>query len=180
MKKHVLSVAVIVALACPVAQAVSFKASVSAGLGYDSNAYHSPSSPYNDYSVDTNAITPNVQPLPVTPDEQSGFFIPLEIDAALNQKLTDSWMLKGDYSFNGNKYLDSDLSNAEIYDHVLKLGGQLTITNTKTRSSHFYAGLRMADHQQTYADRDSGDEKTTSGTAQANISDLYSYSALGF
>ena len=170
MKKYVLSVAVIVALTSPVVQAVSVKASVSAGLGYDTNAYRSPDSPYTDYSLAT--------PATVSPREQSGFFIPLEIDVALNHKLAGAWMLKGDYSFNGNKYLDSDLSNAEVYDHVLKLGGQFTITNTKTRSSHFYAGLRMADHQQTYADRDSGDEKTTS--TSVNIADLYSYNALGF
>ncbi len=170
MNKHVLSVAVIVALASPVVQAVSVNASVSAGLGYDTNAFRSPDSAYTDYSLATPAI--------VSPEEQSGFFIPLEIDAGLNHKLAGSWMLKGDYSFNGNKYIDSDLSNAEIYDHVLKLGGQFTITNTKTRSSHFYAGLLMADHQQTYADRDSGDEKTTS--TLVNIADLYSYTALGF
>jgi hypothetical protein len=150
--------------------AASFKASLGAGLGYDSNAFRSPGSSYTDYSAAGNPV--------VNPNEQSGFFIPLEIDASLNNKLTDKLMFKGDYSFNGDKYLGSDLNNADVYDHVLKLGGQFTITNTQTRSSHVYAGLRYADHQQTYADRDTGDQKTTSN-GTTNISDLYSYAAMG-
>ena len=179
MKKNILNVTVVVALACPVmVQALSVEASVSAGLGYDSNAYHSPGSPYTDYSVDTDPSPAVVNNPTITPVEQSGFFIPLAINASLNQSLSKGWMMKGAYDFDGSKYIDSKLDNADMYDHLLRLGGQYTLTNTNLRSSHIYAGLRMQDHQQTYADRDNGAEKTTSGTA-ANISDLYSYSATG-
>jgi hypothetical protein len=171
MKKQVMKLAVMAALACPVmVQAASVDATVSAGLGYDTNVYRSPSSPYTDYSVTGNPV--------ITPDEQSGFFIPLGLNATLNQKLAKSVMLKGEYDFEGTKYNGTKLENADEYDHLLRLGGEFTLKSTNLRSSHIYAGFRLQDHQQTYADRDTGEEKTTSVGAE-NISDQYSYTASG-
>lgn len=156
-----------------IVQADIFDARFSAAIGFDSNAYRAPSDDYVDFYADTTGSTT------VSPDVQSGFFIPLSLDLSYDKKLDKEWRLITQYNFDGKTYLDNDLSNADQYSHKASIGAKYKIHNFKTRKSSIYAGAIMTDRQRTYYDRDTGLEKTTS-TALDDVSDLYSYRSQGF
>ena len=153
------------------ADTLSTKASIA--LGYDSNAYRAPSADYVDFFADTTGNTT------VTPDVQSGFYVPLTLDLTYDKKLNKQWQLIGDYNFDGNFYLDEKLSNADQTSHKAKLGVRYKLINFKKRRSSIYAGAIIGDRNRTYYDRDTGLKKTT-GVALDDVSDLYSYSTQGF
>lgn len=134
---------------------------VEAGLGYDSNVFLTPDNSYVDLSTG----------LPVTPDKQAGFFIPLGIDAEYKRAMSKGTRLLADYSFTGNIY-EPGIDNANLYDNEFTLGPEFTLSKGRT----LYAGIILGYHKEIYYDRDDGLNKVSGVT---DISDRYTYSAAG-
>ncbi len=138
--------------------------SASAGLGYDSNVYDSPKTPYFDQAL--------LVPAVVTPNVQSGVFVPLEFDA---RYLEDNMEFR--YQFDGELYPSSKLSNANSYDHDVTLGWTRTLDGW-FQGAELYGGLLGGYHRQIYYDRDTGTPKLSinSGT---DISNRYTHMDIG-
>ena len=166
-KIAMLSVAVI-ALAFPAHAATDqpegWTMSASAGLGYDSNVYDSPKTPYFDQAL--------LVPAVVTPNVQSGVFVPLEFDA---RYLADNMEFR--YQFDGELYPSSKLSNANSYDHDVTLGWTRALDGW-FQGAELYGGLLGGYHRQIYYDRDTGTPKLSinSGT---DISNRYTHMDIG-
>ena len=139
-----------------------------AGIGFDSNIYRAPSEAYIDY-----APTASVA---VTPDEQSGFYVPLGLKGVYRDILNDRDSLLGSYRFSGDLYAGSGLSNANNFSHKLRLGNEHIVKKGKAGSNTVYVGVLISSVKDQYVDRDSGLDQTA---ATVDVSDRYSYNATG-
>lgn len=145
----------------------------SAGLGYNSNVFQAPSSPYIDYAALPLGLNPTI-----VPQKKTGFFIPFEIKAEAAKNHNQDIQLLGSAMASGNFYLQSNLRNANEYS-IRLLGGSKFILGRKEKSENYlYVGFLLGKHKQVYVDHDSGLDKTTtlSGT---DISNRYSYKNMG-
>lgn len=139
------------------------------GLGFDSNIYRAPSGSYVDYAPAT--------PVAITPDEQSGFYVPLGLKGEYRHVQNDSNVLLTRYRFSGDLYVDSDYSNANNFSHKLRLGNESTIKKNKNGADTVYVGLLVSSVRDQYVDRDSGLDQTAG--AAVDVSDRYSYKGAG-
>lgn len=139
--------------------------SVEAGLGYDSNVFLTPDNPYVDLAQ---ALTPTV-----TPDKQTGFFVPLALDAEYLRPMGNGTRLLSDFSFDGHIY-EPDIDNANLYDADFTLGPEFDLT----KNSSLYAGIILGYHKAIYYDRDDGQNQVSSVSA-TDISDRYTYTNAG-
>lgn len=146
--------------------------SASAGLGYDSNAYLSPSVPYVDYAALPSGSNPTV-----VPQVQSGFFVPLEMKLGAENSPSRDIRLLGSADLDGHLFLDSDLNNANVYSLGLRAGSEFIVGRKGKIENSVYTGIFAGKHKQVYFDRDSGTDKVTSGGA--NLSERYSYTSTG-
>ena len=137
--------------------------SVEAGLGYDSNVFLTPENPYVDLSL--------AVPATVTPDKQTGFFVPLGLDAEYLRPMGTGARLLSDFGFDGQIY-EPDIDNANLYDAEFTLGPEFDIT----KNSSLYAGIILGYHREIYYDRDDGLNKVSGAS---DISDKYTYSNAG-
>jgi len=143
--------------------------SATAGLGYDSNVYLTPSAPYNDLAQPGNPL--------IVPSKKSGLFVPLGLGA----NYTEPSGMEFKYRFDGQIYLNSALSNASTYDNDATLGWNMTLDGAYAnwlQGADFYAGLLAGYHKKIYYDRDTGEAKLTraSGT---NVSNRYTHFDFG-
>lgn len=160
MKQHrsLLAACVLLAFAMPVAaEALEWEAS--AGLGYDSNAFRTPDSPYTDFAAGGTPVTPNVQ---------SGLFVPLAFSVGATDRPEGLF-----YSFSGQGelYLDSSLSNANNHTLDLNVGSKRLLNQEGNLRDTLSFGLNLTRRSKVFYDRDTGIEKTAS--------DRYSYTGLG-
>lgn len=139
------------------------------GLGYDSNIYQAPSAAYLDSA-------PTV-PVMVTPVTQSGFFIPLEANLTVAKNQNANNRLLGLASFKGDFYTAADARNANVYDLDLSGGKEHVLGQKGVVEDTIFYGVFIGKREKTYADHDTGLEKTT--TAGSGISDRYSYTSIG-
>ena len=139
------------------------------GLGYDSNIYQAPRAAYLDSAPATPAM--------VTPVTQSGFFVPLEVKmtAEKNKNANNRWL--GLASLKGDCYVSADTRNANAYDLDLSGGREHVLGKKGVLEDTIFYGVFIGKHEQTYADHDTGLEKSTS--AGSGISDSYSYTNIG-
>lgn len=137
--------------------------SVEAGLGYDSNVFLTPENPYVDLAQ---PLTPLV-----TPDKQTGFFIPLGLGAEYLRPMGTGARLLSDFGFDAQVY-EPSIDNANLYDLEFTLGPEFDVT----KNSSLYAGLIVGYHREIYYDRDDGLNKVSGAT---DISDKYTYSNAG-
>lgn len=136
--------------------------SATVGLGYDNNAYLTPKASYIDLAQPGNPL--------VVPKVQSGLFVPLGFDV---QSLGVSGM-EFNYSFDGELYVNSALSNASTYNHKATFGWNSVLDN----GAKFYWGVLGGYHRQIYFDRDTGLAKL-SRTSGTNISNRYNHFDFG-
>ncbi len=136
-----------------------------AGLGYNSNVYHTPSAAYVDLAQPGNPT--------VVPNVQSGLFVPMNFDANYQ---TNSGLEMG-YKFDSNFFLGSALKNANTYDHDIKLGKTIGFGQEKSKTS-VYVGIFAGMHKKLYVDRDTGVAKFTR-VSNVNISNRYNYKDTG-
>ncbi len=155
-----------------------FSIAAEIGIGYDSNAYLTPSKSYLDYAQDSVPITPGIQPTPVDPIRHSGFFIPAYLKAKYSPNLDGQNRFVASYRFDGDIYPSSTLDNANTYSHKLSAGMEFVLGSKGKREDTFYVGPFLGYHRETYFDRDSGVEKTTTASS-TNISNRYNYSGIG-
>lgn len=148
--------------------ASGFSFSAEAGLGYDSNVYKTPDSPYVDFAQTGNPT--------VNPTQKTGIFAPLALDAEYLRPLSKKIDLIAEYKFDGNFYFDSALENADEYDHRLSLGPEFAFGKKDSAGGTLYTGVFAGYHKKIYYDRDDGASKV-SGTT--DISDRYTYSNRG-
>lgn len=137
--------------------------SVETGLGYDSNVFLAPDSPYVDLAQ---AGDPTV-----TPDKQTGFFIPLGLDAEYRRPVGKDTRFLTDFSFDGHIY-EPGVDNANLYDGEIRFGPEFQLT----KDSSLYAGIILGYHKEIYYDRDDGLNKVSGAV---DISDKYSYGNAG-
>lgn len=137
--------------------------SVEAGLGYDSNVFLTPDNPYVDLAQ---PLTPTV-----TPDKQTGFFVPLGLDAEYLRGMGKGTRLLSDFSFDGRIY-EPAIDNANLYDGEFTVGPEFELT----KDSALYAGIILGYHREIYYDRDDGLNKVSGA---ADISEKYTYSNAG-
>lgn len=144
----------------------SYSTEIEVGLGYDSNAYLAPIEGYDDPLVGGF----------VNPEEQSGFYIPFEFKGELELGSKRARFINK-VKFNGDKYLDSDLENADQYGAKFATGIELSLNKDGSRGNTFYIGPSIAYNRKIYFDRDSGLEKTTS--QGETLKDRYKYIQYG-
>lgn len=146
--------------------------SAATGLGYDSNIYQAPSTPYTDYAVLPLGTNPTV-----TPKIVKGFFVPLEMKVITASNQNASNRLIGAASFKGNFYTSADAKNANEYDLDFNGGKEYVLEQSGASENTFFAGVFAGKHKQTYTDHDTGLSKTTA--AGSGIADRYSYTSIG-
>ena len=141
------------------------------GIGFDSNVYLAPSDPYIDYAK---TIPPTV-----TPNVQSGFFVPLEGAIKYQGRHgKDRIGLVAQYSLDADIYPSSDLENANKFSQALRVGAEVLLGRSGRKNNTLSVLPYLKQHRQTYVDRDDGFEKTTTVTG-TDISNRYSYIARG-
>lgn len=140
----------------------------SARVGYDDNAFRSPSDPYVDLS----------QPLAplVTPQEQSGMYIPLRIGASYVNPFSAKSSFVWSYDFKGDLYVDSELENANITKHRFAIGGERMVGDSGSANRRLAATAVLKRREQTNFDRDDGLDRFDDGQ---DISDRYNYTSVG-
>lgn len=147
--------------------------SVSTGLGYDSNAYQAPSSPYIDYA----ALPLGLNPTEV-PKKKSGIFVPFEIKAETKKSHSQDIRLLGSATAAGSFYPQPGLRNANNYNVRLRAGSEFVLGREGKSENTLYVGALIGKHKQVYVDHDSGLDKTTT-LSVTDISNRYSYMSLG-
>lgn len=145
------------------------KASVETGIGYDSNVYRAPDAPYTDFF-------PAV-PVPVTPVTHSGFFVPLDLDIGYTRQWGQSARLMAALSSDNTVYLESENTNANKFTHKLTAGPVFIIGTRGKKEDTLRILPFIKSHTETYYDRDTGSDKTTS--VGEDIAENYSYTSAG-
>ncbi len=133
------------------------------GLGFDSNAFLTPKDSFFDPFL--NAV--------VQPERKSGFFIPLAVkgDHALGPE--DRRLLTS-LKATGRFYPAGNLDNAENYWTKLGTGLELLLGKKGARRNTFFIGPYVAYNKEVYFDRDTGQERATTGTAES-LANRFSY-----
>lgn len=144
--------------------------SIETGIGYDDNAYISPSDPYVDYAPTIDAD--------IAPVEQSGTFIPLDLEASYDGRGRGKWGLVLDYSFNGEFYTESDATNSNEYSHVLAGGFEYRFGKRRRRADTLRATPFLKLRDKTYFDRDTGEDKIS--PSGVDLTERFNYKESGF
>ncbi|KPJ92249.1 MAG: hypothetical protein AMJ53_09750 [Gammaproteobacteria bacterium SG8_11] len=168
---------------------------VSVGLGYDSNIYRAPDSPYINFAdaCSTDNTDPQFDPncdasangnpndtngyVFVDPKVQSGMFIPAELALEYVDDLNQKNYLVTSYKFDGEFYTDSKYDNANNYAHKFRIGNEHVFRSAGSKVNSLYAGGLFEHKKRLYLDRDTGEEQTSSGNV--DVSNRYTYDALG-
>ena len=141
---------------------------LSAGIGYDSNAYRSPDAPYIDYSGAT--------PTPVVPVVQSGMYIPVRVRAAISKPVSSQYYFVVSCRLFAINHADSDLANASESGHRVSIGMARDLGRGRSSSRRMNFALVVRRHDETNFDRDDGLDRFDQG---ASIADRYSYLGTG-
>jgi tetratricopeptide (TPR) repeat protein len=145
----------------------NFEVRARLGAGMDDNVFRSPSISYVD-------LSDPAQPL-VTPNVQEGTFIPLSLNAKYQVNSLENEGFFGVYRLGGRYYQDKELSNANEYLHELGFGSEYRRREEK-RERRVYSAFKIAQHQETYYDPDTGIERDVGGVI---IGDRMSYVRYG-
>lgn len=144
-----------------------FESGVSAGFGYDSNAFRSPDTPYVDIS--------QLIPTPVTPVPQSGAYVPVRIRADYSKATSRRSSLLVSYRFRGDYHTDAALQNADETNHRLSLGGERRIGRRSENRRIEYAAIYRRRTEANF-DRDDGLDRFDDGES---IVDRFNYQSFG-
>lgn len=137
------------------------------GVGVDDNVFRSPSSSYVD-------LADPAQPV-VTPNVQQGTFIPVSLFAKYQVNSLENEGFFGVYRLGGRYFQDSALSNANEYLHELGFGSEFR-RREENRERHVYSAFKIAQHDETYFDPDTGIARNVNGV---DIGDRMSYIRYG-
>jgi tetratricopeptide (TPR) repeat protein len=138
------------------------------GVGMDDNVFRTPSESYVDISDPNN-------PVVVTPEVQSGMYVPVSLSARYQVNALENEGFFGSYRFAGRYYQDEALKGADEYLHEAAFGSEYR-NRTEDGETHIYSAFKMAQHDETYYDPDDGLPRIVSGI---DISDRMSYVRYG-
>ena len=137
------------------------------GAGIDNNVFRSPSISYVD-------LSDPAQPL-VTPIVQEGAFVPVSLHAKYQVNSLENEGFFGVYRLGGRYYQDKNLSNANEYLHELGFGSEYR-RREENREHRVYSAFKIAQHDETYYDPDTGVERDVGGVS---VGDRMSYIRYG-
>jgi tetratricopeptide (TPR) repeat protein len=148
-------------------EATNFRFRALVGGGFDTNVFRSPSEPYIDQADPTLPL--------VTPVVQSGFFIPVVLNAGyfINSFEHESFYVR--YRMRGRFYTDEALSNGNESLHELAFGSEYLRTEG-TRTRRLVSAFTFAQNNEVYYDRDSGVGRTANNV---DIEDRFNYLRFG-
>ena len=141
------------------------------GYGSDDNVYRAPSEPYFDFAEPGNP--------PVVPVVFSGAFVPVDVRVkySINSYLFESFYAA--YRMTGRLYQDEEIENADEYSHELSFGSSY-LKQTEDRTRRVFSAFTIAQHEETYVDRDDGTEREIDQiTGPVLIGDRMSYKRYG-
>lgn len=141
---------------------------IRSGAGVDDNVFRSPAEPYIDLSDPNN-------PVLVTPEVQSGVYIPLSLSAKYQVNALENEGFFGSYRFGGRFYQDEALKNGDEHLHEIGFGSEYH-KREDNRETRVYSAFKIAQHDENYYDPDNGADRTVNGT---DISDRMSYLRYG-
>jgi len=141
---------------------------VRSGTGFDDNVYRTPANPYTDVSNPNN-------PVLVTPNVQSGFYVPFSLNARYRVNTFEHEAFFGSYRFGGRFYQDQDLQNGDEYLHEVAFGSEYR-KRSEDRETRVYSAFKIAQHEEDYYDPDDGLDRIVGGV---NISNRLSYLRYG-
>jgi len=148
----------------------NFHWGASVGVGYSTNIYQAPSQPYIDYGP--------TAPVYVVPITYPGAFVPLDLQANYMLGLTRKSSLLTNYHFDGRIFINSDYRNADVKAHTFNLGVEYYFDKRGSLKDMLYGGIILLKKDDEYTERDTGEDKVSSGGV--NISNRYSYTGSGF
>ena len=151
----------------------TFNGSTYIGLGYDSNPYQTPNSPYNDYT--RTAI--NNSATYITPVVQSGLFVPISLKADYEYRYKKDIRFIGDFKYSGKYFSDKALTNANESKAQAKAGVRYRLNKYKKEVNKIEFNTYAGHVHKIYVDRDDGTLKATPiGGDQSN---RYQYTKVG-
>ncbi len=124
------------------------------GTGFDDNVYRTPGESYVDLSDPTQ---PTIDPV-----VQSGMFVPINLAAVYRVNSFEHESFFGSYRFDSRFYLDKALNQADEYVQELAFGTEYRRRN-ESRERRVYSAFKIAEHDETYYDPDTGTERTSGG-----------------
>ena len=124
------------------------------GFGSDDNVFRAPSDPYLDQSDPTAPL--------VTPEVQSGAFLPVDFVARYDVNSLKYESFFGQYRLSGRLYQDEEIEDANEISHELRFGSEFD-RETEDRSTRVYSAFTIAKHDETYVDPDDGTPRNVAG-----------------
>lgn len=137
------------------------------GAGNDDNVFRSPSDPYVD-------LANPAQPV-VTPEIQSGFYVPISLSAKYQVNSLENEGFFGSYRYSGRFYQDKNLQTGDEHLQEAAFGSQYR-NRSEERETRVYSAFKIAQHTEVYYDPDDGIERDIGGV---DISDRMSYLRYG-
>ena len=137
------------------------------GFGNDDNVFRSPNQSYID-------LADPAAPL-VTPVISSGAYIPLKLRAKYRVNALAFEGFYAAYKLSGRYYQDKLLENANEYQHEISFGSEYH-RKDETRERKIHSAFTVAQHDETYFDRDDGDVRDVGGV---QIGDRLNYLRYG-
>ena len=149
----------------------SFELDFSARAGYDDNLFRAPSLPYID-------LSDPLMPL-VTPQAQSGFYVPLRIGADYANPIGRKSSFVWSYDYYGDLYVDSEFRDANISRHRLEFGGERMVGDSGSANRRLALSIVLKRHQETNLDRDDSLDRFDDDADPQAISDRFTYTSGG-
>ena len=137
------------------------------GFGNDGNIFRSPSEPYVD-------LARRGDPL-ITPVVQSGAFMPIDLGAKYVVNSFEHESFFGAYRLKGRYYQDQELDSGNEFLHEFSFGSEYD-RREDNRRRRVFSAFRIAQHDETYFDRDDGLAREVGGV---DISDRSNYLRYG-
>ena len=138
----------------PVVQPRGLALDVTLGVGSDDNVFRSPDQAYVDRASPGNPT--------VTPVVQSGAFVPVDLTATYSVGSFDHESFFGSYRLAGRYYQDEAFENANEFSHQLAFGSTYHRRGPE-RERKIESAFTIAQHVETWYDRDDGSERLSSG-----------------
>lgn len=145
----------------------NFELRARVGAGVDDNVYRSPATSYVDLSNPAQPV--------VTPNVQEGTYVPVSLHAKYQVNSLENEGFFGMYRLGGRYYVDEALKNANEYLHELAFGSEYR-RREETRERRVYSAFKIAQHEETYYDPDTGLERSVGGV---DVGDRMSYIRYG-
>lgn len=146
-----------------------FEIDISVRAGYDDNLFRAPELPYID-------LSDPLMPVPVTPQKQSGFYVPIRIGANYAKPVGSKSSFVWSYRYLGDLYVDSAFSDANISRHRFAFGGERMVGDSGSANRRVAFSIVLKKHDETNLDRDDSLDRFDD---PGEVSDRFNYTSGG-